>query len=177
MIVFDGDSVVLQKGYGIDAEKSWPHLAAKGIPYVNVGVHMSTAHDVHERLTGTLDFKPDWYVLQIGQWSQNHEELSTFEYFVRKICERVNLKGVGIILVTPCVQVIEGLDPKPYVSVLEQLSKIYRTQFVNTYTMLEKGGPTIDSLVVDDHSKCHFNEAGAILMAEYFNRSVNLDIV
>ena len=175
MIVFDGDSVVLQGGYAITPQKCWPHLVANGREYKNAGVHMSTAKDCHARLPQVFELNPKWYVLQIGQWSQNHEDVSTFEHYMRQICEEMNLRSVRVVLVTPGVQILDGFNVIPFVTALEKLSRIYKTGFVNVHQWILKSGANLPDLVCDDHSKCHFNETGSELVAQCFNRSVWFD--
>lgn len=172
MIVFDGDSMMCQKGYGITPEHHWAHLVADGRTYENIGVHMSTAEDCAKRLDVALDHYPQWYVLQIGQWSQNHEPLSTFEHQVRRICEYMNLERVRTVLVSPAPQILDGFDIEPFVVILKKLALIYRAGFVNLYDAMKDS--QIDNLVCNDHSKCHFNEEGHRLAAYEFNRRIAL---
>lgn len=174
MIVFDGDSVISPTGFGIAEELTWPHLVAAERTYTNLGKNESTAAKCLMRLWQAIELNPSWYVLQVGQWSQNHETLSEFEKNLRQICEEWNQRDVKIVLVTPPIQIEKRFNVTAYIEVLHKLSKIYKTFFVDLHQYMNAIDNPEERLI-NDISKCHFNPLGFSKVAEYFNQSIDLD--
>lgn len=175
MIVVDGDSVAVGEHEGKALDYSWPQLMAAGAgkPVKCLARHQSTAYDCLLRMPRALGYKPDWYVLQIGQWSQNHELMEDFERYTRQIIERARLAKVRVILVTPPWQLHAELDVWEVLSILRRLQRIYQVDLVDVHAcFVDVGKQSEDDLraLYDGMGtvNCHLSFKGAVQVAEMF---------
>lgn len=170
MIVFDGDSTLVFEDFGTPEASSWPHLLAanRGHEYMNIAKQQSTAAKCRTRLWKALSLDPDWYVLQVGQWSAANEPIDDFERHVRYIVEFSKIHAVQPCLVGPPASV--QWNTEEYSFLLRRLSTIYSVPFIELVSNSEV------TWFIDDFQMCHLNEYGCRQIADIFNLAENLHI-
>lgn len=176
MIVIDGDSVAIgAEGSGLPPQKKWPALlgASRGLPVENYATNKATARACLLRTWKIIAKHPLWYVLLLGQWSQNHEPIEDFERDLRRIIERMNISGIRVCLMTPPVEVA---DLKPYLHVIRRCALIYRTELLDLRAYLERDLPDGTWFANDGTVLCHFSEIGALKVLGYFDLPENTHI-
>ncbi len=171
LLVFDGDSVIVPNAFGTTEDKTWPHIVANGKTYQNLARHESTAAKVFTRIWQAIELHPRWYILQIGQWSQNHEVIREFEWNLRAIIEELNPRDIKVCLVTPGIQIHKRFNINDYCHVLRKMSGIYKTEFLDLnhlMSLVEKPDEWYGS------DGIHFNENGFAKVAKLFNERIEL---
>lgn len=166
MIVIDGDSVAYCEHDGKPIEHSWPQMMARqaGMPIKTLALHQSTSRDCLLRIRKALLNKPDWYVLCIGQWAQNHELREEFEENLRSIIEECLREMVKVCLVTYPVEVPDGFDAW---GVMDELHVYYRTHMVDLLHEISESEQT-DWFDGAGSVPCHFSHPGNVRVALMF---------
>jgi hypothetical protein len=109
MIAVDGDSVAMVTETGVPIKHKWPQMLSetRGQPVETFAHAQATARDCALRIWRIAARRPKWYVLMIGQWSQNHEPLAWFDRYVRICIEEMLMRGVQVAIVTPPAEVTD----------------------------------------------------------------------
>lgn len=173
MIVFDGDSVLAPGIHGATPDQVWPGMVSQrlGIPHVNLAKSETTAEKSFIRVWKVLEHKPQWYVLQIGQWSSSQEPLGRFEKYLREIIEIMNLAHINVMLVSPPPTVLTyKFNTHPYTKILNRMADIYRVSMLNL-PMQPRGTEGITWMFAKDDALCHFSEEGHRWVAELFMKA------
>jgi hypothetical protein len=175
MIVVDGDSVAHMSAAHPLAAYRWPHLLGKSrsAPCVSLAQNRSTGRDCLLRTWKAMQHRPKWYVLLLGQWSQNHEPINEFEANLRAVIERMHLAQISVCLMTPPVSV--GYLP-PYLDVIRQCALIYRTGLMDLWSHLQRSDVTGEWWENDSTVKCHFSAIGAQKVIEFFDLPENVHL-
>lgn len=168
MIVVDGDSVAMVSDTGVPSKHKWPMLLGdqRKMPVESIALAQSTARDCALRVWRVIAKRPKWYVLCIGQWSQNHEELHDFERYVRFAIEECVTHGIQVCLVTPPAEVTDLL---PYLKALHKCHTVYRIGMVDLYERLRRERAPAEWFELDVSVHCHFSHAGAMNVVKWFN--------
>lgn len=168
MIAVDGDSSAMMTETGIPIKHKWPYLLGdnRGDKVECFARQKSTARDCMLRAWRVISRRPSWYVLMIGQWSQNHEHEVQFEHYVRAIIEEMHLHGVRVCLMTPPTEVT---DLDPYIRVLHRCSLIYNVGIIDVFERLRQDSADDTWFEGDSSVRCHFSHLGATNIIRYFN--------
>lgn len=168
MIAVDGDSVAMMTETGVPIRHKWPFLLGeeRGLPVESFARPQSTARDCAVRLWRIIAKRPRWYVLCVGQWSQNHEELPDFERYVKFAIETMLTHGIQACLVTPPVEVT---DLMPYLATLHKCQTVYRVSVVDVYERFQRERAGADWFENDSTVPCHFSHLGAQNVIKCFN--------
>lgn len=158
-IVVDGDSVAM-----VDTqhpEDCWPTMLGEilGAEVEVLAQPESTAEDCSKSIDKVIDKDPDFYVLQIGQWSQNHEEPGELFAAVSDAIHWAQFSGIKVILVEPPTKVSEQ-----YQSILDALGDCGRTFRICGYVPLSQVDLK-DCFIPGQTVPCHFNKLGARMVA------------
>jgi len=168
-IVFDGDSVSTH--FGFKPEDGWPYLVA-GSSGVNLSTYKSTAAICLARLPQAVELHPRWYVLQIGQWSHNHEPLDEFSRNVGAILTEIRARSIRACVVSP------PLSPRPwhlgpFVDALCTSASIHGALYIGLLDhMLALPDTEAAQWIRPDESRCHFSRYGHLRMAQMFSKSM-----
>jgi hypothetical protein len=170
-IVVDGDSVAVVTSSGVPESQKWSALlaASRGKVVRSLAQNKSTARDCLLRMWRVFALRPSWYVLLIGQWSQNHEPLNEFKAYTRQIIESMHLRQINVCLMTPPTAVGEL---EPYLAVLRRCAAIYRCGLMDLHRHMA-GAATPEWFDNNSSVPCHFSAYGAQKVVEFFDLPEN----
>ena len=161
MLVVDGDSVAHGVLPETKAIQTWPYRVAEALHdgVTVLASSQSIAADCVKRLPRVYDLHPSIYLLQVGQWAQNHEPLKDFIPAIHTICWEMAVRSIGVVLISPPHQFTVLCDDFwRYVSVLRESAQAMRLgKFVDVtdVTGLQCYDNDGSSVV------CHYSPAGA----------------
>ena len=96
-IVIDGDSVAL------DRPDNWPSIlrTEHDLDVICLASHQAITTDILHRLNDAIKHNPEWYYLQLGQWSCNHQSYFTFRDDLSHIVAKLHGNHIKVCLMTP----------------------------------------------------------------------------
>jgi len=149
-------------------EYKWPNLLgrSRGVPCVSIARNESTARDCLIRAWKVFSHLPSWYVLCLGQWSQNHEPCAEFTSNLRMLIEAMHRRSIRVCLMSAPVD-LGNLSP--YRAAMADCAMIYRTGFLDVYAYLSSDSVDSSWWEVDGSVPCHFSALGARKLIGYFD--------
>lgn len=158
MIFIDGDSLAFVAD-DATARFKWPILIgeATGMTVHSEATHKATAAICLERAWKAIEREAKWYVLCVGQWSQNHEPLKDFQGNIRAIIELMHANSVKVVLMTPTRNI--GCSAE-YVDVMYKLAAVYHASLCDVHgrtSELPRDDPFFTN---DGFVRCHPSSDG-----------------
>lgn len=144
-------------------EQTWPYIVACRLKskMVNLAKEQALSEDALERLPIVLASGPSRYFLQLGQWSQNHEEPQPFMANLKRLIETLSMARIPIWLVSPPHQFARIGDFWEYFDILRTLGALYRgATFVDVTGVNEMDDFESGSVL------CHYSVKGAMKVAD-----------
>lgn len=166
MIVIDGDSVAEAVRPGVLLEDTWHQRlgASRRKEVLCLAQLQSGVTECLERARAGRCDTARWYILQAGQWAQNHEPIDTFFKSLKALVSLLYEKRVRVCLTTPPHQRRRFADLTPYRYAIMETAATYATAFVDfdsiTHAWPEEFWEGF----------CHFSTLGNAVLAAHFDR-------